>query len=127
MRRKGYIIAAVLLVMIIVLCMKGTALSRERGIGGRAMRNRYYAAMEAEYREKMQELLEREGYHNCGINLNWTAYEDGSREYTLLLHHRKLDRLSGEERTVLQDKLAQAEFPRDAAFHTHARFRVYLQ
>lgn len=113
MRRRGYTTAAVLLVIIMVLGMKGTAMSRERGSGGRARQNRYYAAKEAEYRERMQELLEREGYHNCGINLKWTAYEDGSREYTLLLHHRKLDRLSGEERAVLKDRLSEAEFSED--------------
>lgn len=114
MIRKGYIFLTIFLVLIIILGMKGTVMSKEGNNRARAELNHYYAAMEAEYRERTQALLEREGYHNCGINLTWVAYEDGSREYTLLLHHRKLKRMSLEERSMLQSILTETEFQDEA-------------
>ncbi len=113
MMRRGYRIFTAVLILIIIFGIKGTVMSKENA-KLRAEQNRYYAAMEAEYREKTQELLEREGYRNCGINLTWIAYEDGRREYTLLLHHRKLDRLSAAERAVLQSRLTETEFQEEA-------------
>lgn len=114
MVRRGYRILAVVLVIMIIFGMKGTVMSKESARSARAKQNRHYAAMEAEYRERTQELLEKEGYHNCGINLTWVAYEDGSRIYTLLLHHRKLARLSAAERAVLQNRLTETEFSEEA-------------
>ena len=76
----------------------------------RARQNRYYAALEKEYLTRTQALLEEEGYRNCGINMRRVTYEDGSREYTVLLHHRKLDRLSAEAKTVLEKQLSEKEF-----------------
>lgn len=114
MAGRGYRILAAVLIMIIIFGMKGTVMSKESARSTRAKQNRHYAAMEAEYRERTQELLEEEGYHNCGINLTWVAYEDGSREYTLLLHHRKLGRLSVAERSALQNRLTETEFQEEA-------------
>lgn len=111
MIRRGYGIVSVLLVLIIILGVKGTVMSKENS--EHAGRNHYYAVLEKEYREKTQILLEEEGYRNCGINLTWVSYEDGSREYTLLLHHRKLERMSDEEKTALQDILSETEFQKE--------------
>ncbi|MBD5485495.1 MAG: hypothetical protein HDR18_08270 [Lachnospiraceae bacterium] len=112
MIRRGYAIVTFLLVLIIILGVKGTVMSKENG--ERAGQNRYYDALEEEYRERTQILLEEEGYHNCGINLTWVAYEDGSREYTLLLHHRKLNRLTDEEKADLKNILSETEFQEEA-------------
>ncbi|MDE7131680.1 MAG: hypothetical protein K2O65_07760 [Lachnospiraceae bacterium] len=112
MVQREYRIAAVLLVLIIISGVKGTVMSKENS--ERARQNRHYAALEEEYRERTQVLLEEEGYHNCGINLTWVACEDGSREYTLLLHHRKLSRLTDEEKVALQNILAETEFQEEA-------------
>ena len=112
MIRRGYGIATVLLVLIIILGVGGTVMSKENS--ERARQNRYYGALEEEYRERTRVLLEEEGYHNCGINLTWVAYENGSREYTLLLHHRKLNRLNDEEKTALRNILSETEFQEEA-------------
>lgn len=111
MIRRGYGIVSVLLVLIIILGVKGTVMSKENS--EHAGRNHYYTVLEKEYREKTQILLEEEGYRNCGINLTWVSYEDGNREYTLLLHHRKLERMSDEEKTALQDILSETEFQKE--------------
>ena len=112
MNNKVFGVLTVLLVLIILFCVKGTVMSRDKG--GYDRQNKYYAVLEQEYLEKVNRLLKEEGVSNCGINLRWVADEEGSREYTVTLHHRRLERMSGQEQTNLTDRLIGAEF-RDAA------------
>lgn len=109
-RMSGKVFGAVTvaLVMIIVFCVKGTVMSREDN--RRAERNHTYAALEQEYLERTHRLLEEEGLENCGVNLRWTDDGKGNREYTILIHHRRLERMSGEEQAVLTDRLSAGEF-----------------
>ena len=102
----------VLLVLIILFCVKGTVVSRNNG--GHERQNKYYAVLEQKYLEKTRRLLNEEGFSNCGINLRWVADDEGGREYTIILHHRRLERMSGQELTDLTDKLSGAEFQDDA-------------
>lgn len=102
----------VLLVLIILFCVKGTVVSR--GNGRHDRQNKYYAVLEQEYLDEVHRLLREEGFSNCGINLRWVADEKGSREYTVILHHRRLERMSGQEQSDLTDRLTGAEF-QDAA------------
>lgn len=105
-RRFGVI--TVLLILVIVFCVKGTVFSKEKQ--ELATENRCYAALEKEYREQAKELLEEQGYHNCGVTMTRVTLEDGSREYTVLLHHRKLQKLGAEEREELLGSLCTMEF-----------------
>lgn len=108
MRRKGFGILTVILVLIIVFCVKATVMSRENAAGSK--NNNYYAALEEEYLLRTRQLLEEEGLRNCGVNLRWVADTNGTREYTMLLHHRKLDRMSEQEKAELTDRLTKTEF-----------------
>ena len=110
MRMGGKLFGAVtvLLLLVIIFCVKGTVTSRESDERGK--RNRYYAVLEQEYRVRTRQLLEEQGLKDCGINIRWVADTDGSREYTIFLHHRKLNRMTEEEKSVLQDMLTEVEF-----------------
>lgn len=108
MRGKVFGVLTVLLVLIIVFCVKGTVKSRENDEHGR--QNHYYAALEQEYLERTRLLLEEEGLKDCGVNLRWVADGNGNREYTILLHHRKLDRMSKREKMTLEEMLSGIEF-----------------
>ncbi|MDE6387655.1 MAG: hypothetical protein K2L82_07625 [Lachnospiraceae bacterium] len=108
MMKKGFGILTVLLVLIIIFCVKGTVMSMENH--ERAKQNHYYAALEEDYLESARDLLNGEGYTDCGINLMRVTYEDGSREYTVLIHHRRLERLSEEEKGELRSLLSREEF-----------------
>lgn len=108
MVKKRFGIITVLLVLVIIFCVKGTVMSKENN--ERAKQNHYYAALEQDYLEKTRQILYEKGYKNCGINLTRVTYEDGRREYTVLLHHRRLDGLSDEEKLDLESKLSQIEF-----------------
>lgn len=108
MRGKLFGAVTVLLVLVIIFCVKGTVTSGESS--ERGDRNRNYAILEQEYRDRTRQLLEEQGLRDCGINIRWVADVDGNREYTILLYHRKLDRMTDEEKSVLTDMLAEMEF-----------------
>lgn len=112
LRGKLFGVLTVLLVLIIVFCIKGTVMSRESNEYGR--KNHYYAALEQEYLEKTRQLLEAEGLRDCGVNIRWVDDGSGNREYTVLLHHRKLNRMSDREKSDLGNMLSGIEF-RDAS------------
>lgn len=108
MRQGGFRALTVALILLIIVCMKGTVMSRENG--GRVRRNQRYAALERAYLDRAERLLEEEGFPDCGVNMTWVAYEDGRREYTVLLYHRRFGRMSGEDKSALADRLSTMEF-----------------
>lgn len=108
MRGKSFGAVTVLLVVIIVLCVKGTVASKEHDERGK--KNHHYAVLEQEYLGRIRQLLEEQGLRGCGINIRWVADADGSREYTVFLYHRRLNRMTEEEKSVLADRLAEMEF-----------------
>ena len=112
MREKGFGIMTVILVAVIFFLIGGTVMSMSDNDHMR--NNHYYAALEQEYLQKARQLLEEEGLKNCGVNLRWVDDGNGNREYTMLLHHRRLTRMSEEEIENLTDRLSGAEFRDDA-------------
>lgn len=106
--KRGFGVITVILVLVIVFCVKGTVFSKENN--ERAKANRYYALLEDAYLEEARQLLEEQGYSNCGVTMTRITEADGSREYTVLLHHRKLQKLSAEEKDVLISSLSDMEF-----------------
>ena len=112
MERKLFGAVTVLLLLVTIFCVKGTVTSR--GSDEHGKRNRYYAVLEQEYRDRTRQLLEEQGLRDCGINIRWIADVDGSREYTISLHHRKLSRMTEEEKSALKDMLIKVEFQDEA-------------
>lgn len=106
--KRGFGILTVVLVLVIFFCIKGTVMSK--GNQERAQQNHYYAVLEQDYLEKARVLMLEEGFVDCGINLTRVTYEDGRREYTVRLHHRRFDRLPEEEMSRLKCMLSDAEF-----------------
>lgn len=111
-RGKLFGVLTVILVLIIVFCVKGTVMSRENAERGK--KNRYYAMLEQEYLDRTRQFLKEEGLQGCGMNIRWVADGDGRREYTILIHHKKLNRMTEEEKSVLTDMLTQMEFQDEA-------------
>ena len=108
MSEKRFRIFTVLLILIIIFCMKGTVMSRENK--QRAEENRYFLTLEQEYVQSTREYLREQGFHNCGVMMTRVTYEDGSRESTVRLHHRKLTGMTGGDKRTLMNRLSQAEF-----------------
>ena len=64
-----------------------------------------YKQVEKEYVTQVKSYLQKEGYENSGVILTKVIYEDGSREYTLSVHHKRILKLSEFERESLCEAL----------------------
>lgn len=103
------IFTTVFLILIIAFCISGTVISQNKH-GSRA-EARYFNAIEQEYTKAVRKLLAEKGCENSGITMTRVTDTDGSREYTVTIHHRRLSRLSEEEKQELLSECKDLEFP----------------
>lgn len=108
-RRFG--VLTILLVLVILFCMKSTV--RSMGNARRAEENSYYQALEREYVEAARSYLNEQGFDDCGVMMTRVTDEGGRREYRVRIHHRRLQRMSPEEKSILENRLSQEEFRRE--------------
>lgn len=92
-------IITVLLVLIIAFCISGTVIGQNRSNAG--AEEQYYRVAEREYVQEVRKLLEEKGYCNCGITMNRVIEENGTRRYTVTIHHRRIENLNDEQRNAL--------------------------
>ena len=71
-----------------------------------AMEREYYEELENVYTLRLKSMLDQKGYINAGITMTKIYEADGGREYTVQIHHKKIDRLSHGEKLLLQTELA---------------------
>lgn len=105
-RRAGMVrfwAVTIILVVVTAFCCTGTALCRA-DFGGEES-ERYYREREQILVKEAGEYLVRQGYENSGLMLTRVVNGDGSRVYTLSIHHSRIKALSGEERKRLTDGL----------------------
>ena len=66
---------------------------------------RYYAEMEKEYLSNIESLLCKKGYLHSGINIRWVSDVEGLRDYTVMIHHSRIDSLDVREKEELLNEL----------------------
>lgn len=111
MSGKRFGVITILLALIILFCTKGTMLSM--GDEERARENRHYLDLEQEYVRSAREFLNAQGLDNCGVMMTRVTNRDGTREYTVRVHHRKLEGMAGVDKETLKSRLSQGEFGDD--------------
>ena len=52
----------------------------------------------------LRDYLAEKGYADSGITMNYVTDEDGTVEYTVTIHHRKIDKLDEEEKIHLAEE-----------------------
>lgn len=70
----------------------------------------YYRELETEMVREVRGVLNDNGYDNSGVSLTRVVNEDGSREYTLTVHHKKITQLNDEGREELKLELQECNF-----------------
>ena len=105
------------MVLAIWLCWSGTE-SMDRKAQENLCRQR-----EQQLVQETREFLEEEGFANSGIMLTRTTEADGSRHYTMTIHHGGIDRMCQEERDALMRRLEEAELP-DTELSVLCRFQI---
>lgn len=66
-----------------------------------------YRRMETEYIEKIRLVLLEKGCKNAGITLTYVTDKEEKREYTVTVHHRKLENMEQQEWELLQARIRE--------------------
>ena len=109
MRRQAvsnvaFYVVTVVLILIIVLCVGGTARSESRDEAQR-VENR---VQEQQLLTDVRQYLKDNGYANSGVTLTYVTDADGDPEYTFTIHHKRINDMSEEERETFSAELMQA-------------------
>jgi len=79
----------------------------------------YYREKEAQLVRETREFLCSEGFLNSGVMLTKVVDAQGGREYTLTVHHGRIDEMTEEERAVLMSKMEQLVFSGEGVCFFH--------
>lgn len=113
----GFWAVTMALVLVAAFCCTGTAMSRSN-LGVREQEE-YYRERERQLVSEAREFLRTEGFENSGIMLTRVVEADGSRRYTMTVHHAGIDRMCEEERRELMGKLEAFTFEDTACTFLH--------
>lgn len=113
----GFWAATILLVLVAAFFV--TATVRSRTALDRAELEGYYREKEEQFVRNARKYLNAQGYQNSGVMLTRVVGADGSRVYTVTLHHSDFDRLEEEEREALVRELSGLEFADENAVFCH--------
>ena len=114
---KQFILVTILLTMITAFFLTGTV--KGQNTENNKEKNAYYDQVESEYLILLREELEEEGYSNCGITMTKVIFEDGNREYRVLINHKLIKKLSDYEKQELISSLSMAKFSSDKIKFLH--------
>lgn len=106
--RSRFGIVTIILVMVIAFCTKQTVMSKENN--ERARQNQYYAVLEAAFLQETKEVLNEQGLRNCGVTMTRVTQENGEREYTVAIHHQKLEKMEEQQKAKIREQLMENEF-----------------
>ena len=109
MRRQAvsnvaFYVVTVVLILIIVLCVGGTARSESRD-EAQWVENR---VQEQQLLTDVRQYLKNNGYTNNGVTLTYVTDAAGDPEYTFTIHHKRINDMSEEEREAFSAELMQA-------------------
>ena len=108
MKKYGFALFTAVLVMITVLCMTGTVMGQNQDKLG--MSDEYYHDMEKEYVKQTRDRLNVLGYENAGVSMTMITNEDGSHEYTVSIHHARIDAMDETRQEILLAELKKIPF-----------------
>lgn len=110
-RRMGnisFVMATFILVFVMAFCCTGAVMSRTN-VSTRELEG-YYQELEKGLVEDARLLLSERGFDNSGVMLTRVIDENGSRQYTLTIHHGRISKMSEEDREILMAELEQIVF-----------------
>ena len=116
------VIVSVILVLVAAFCICGTVLSQSDS--RHLIDEKYYRAMEQAYLQEVRTFLEEEGYKNSGVMMTKVIESDGSRSYTVTIHHGRIDRLPDTEKQSLLADCASIAFPVEGCTFSHTLLNI---
>lgn len=110
-------IGSIILIMVTAFCISGTVVSQEKN--GQQIETKYYREMEKEYVSAVRSLLAQKGYQNSGVTMTEVVEADGSRSYTVTIHHKGIDALSDTGKQELLKECDTLLFPDESCNISH--------
>ena len=103
-----FVFVTVLFVMISAFCMSQTVTGKEDAEAKE--QEAFYREQENKLLADTRAFLNQEGYYNSGVTLTRVVDSDGSREYTITIHHSRIDRMDDFEKQELKNALEELVF-----------------
>ena len=103
MYNKSYITVTLILLVTFFLAAGIRANGRSNRIPD--ITGEYYRQIENEYLADVRQILTENGFSNAGLSLTKQVNEDGGLDYTLSVHHRRIDKMDETKRAELTDML----------------------
>ena len=111
MENKSYITVTLILIMTFFLAAGIRANGRSNRIPD--ITGEYYRQIESEYLADVRNKLTENGYSNAGLSLTKQVNDDGGLDYTLSVHHRRIDKMDETKRAELSDMLTMNDIAVD--------------
>lgn len=108
--RKGFVFVVLTMLLIVVFALGMSSTVSSQSEAEVTVDEASYVALEGEYVQQLRSFLKEEGYENCGINLTRVVDSEGGRAYSIVLHHKYLDKLTDGEKQVLFAALSEGAF-----------------
>lgn len=103
MDNKSYITVTLILLVTFFLAAGIRANGRSNRIPD--ITGEYYRQIENEYLADVRQILTANGFSNAGLSLTKQVNEEGGLDYTLSVHHRRIDKMDETKRAELTDML----------------------
>lgn len=113
----GFWAVTVLFMLVAVLLCTETAVSGT-DVGAKELEE-YYREKEYELVADIRGMLQREGLENSGVMVTRVVEADGSRNYTVTVHHGDIDNMSEVERQQLLLRLEDLNFEGEGCTFSH--------
>ncbi len=118
MKKRIWTVAVTfMLVVVSALCISGTVISQEKGKS--RVEEQYYHQVEQEYVKAMRTFLAEAGYKNSGVTMTYVLLENGSREYTITIHHKKISALDELQKQQLKQECKKVDYPVEDCIFYH--------
>ena len=103
-----FVFVTVLFVMISAFCISQTVSGKEDAEAKE--QEAFYREQENKLLADTRAFLNQEGYYNSGVTLTRVVDSDGSMEYTITIHHSRIDRMDDFEKQELKNALEELVF-----------------
>ena len=109
MEKRARVIIILSLMIIAVMSIE----IRAAGRSGRLedITSEYYREAERDYKAQIREVLEQSGCDNAGIGMTKVVNETGGFDYTVSIHHRRIDRMDSVQREALSAMITDRGIP----------------
>ena len=114
MKNPFFWILTAVLILITGCSMGSVAMGRADSVAEKE--SRYYARMEEIYLDQVRDILDDAGMPRAGVMLTHIREADGTRRYTLRVHHPKLERMEKAKQETLALALTGCAFSQEGCF-----------